>query len=113
MTDFLVVLTATNSKDEAQSIADALVRGRLAASVNVIGPMTSTYWWQGKVVTAEEWLCVVKTQKSCYEELEKLIKGIHSYEVPGVIALPVATGSEKYLEWILRETRLKGYNDEV
>jgi periplasmic divalent cation tolerance protein len=106
MTDFLVVLTATNSKDEAQSIADALVRGRLAASVNVIGPMSSTYRWLGKVVTAEEWLCVVKTQKSCYKKLEKLIKGIHSYEVPGVIALHVAAGSERYLEWMLRETRM-------
>jgi periplasmic divalent cation tolerance protein len=106
MTDFLVVLTATNSKDEAQRIADALVRRRLAASVNVIGPMSSTYWWQGEVVAAEEWLCVVKTQKGCYEELEKLIKGIHSYEVPGIIALPVVAGSESYLEWILRETRM-------
>ncbi len=108
MTDFLVVLTATNSKDEAQTIANALVSERLASSVNVIGPISSTYWWQGAIVTAGEWLCLIKTHKDCYDEIEQLIQATHSYEVPGIIALPIVAGSKSYLDWILHETRRDG-----
>ncbi len=108
MTDFLVVLTATNSKDEAQTIANALVSKRLASSVNVIGPISSTYWWQDAIVTAGEWLCLIKTHKDCYDEIEQLIQATHSYEVPGIIALPIVAGSKSYLDWILHETRRDG-----
>ncbi len=108
MTDFLVVLTATNSKDEAQTIANALVSKRLVSSVNVIGPISSTYWWQDAIVTAGEWLCLIKTHKDCYDEIEQLIQATHSYEVPGIIALPIVAGSKSYLDWILHETRRDG-----
>ena len=108
MTDFLVVLTATNSKDEAQTIANALVSKRLASSVNVIGPISSTYWWQDAIVTAEEWLCLIKTHKDRYNEIEQLIQATHSYEVQGIIALPIVASSKSYLDWILHETRRDG-----
>ncbi|HCJ33767.1 MAG TPA: cytochrome C biogenesis protein CcdA [Ktedonobacter sp.] len=105
MTDFLIILTNTNSKEEAQRIASVLVNQRLASSVNIIGPITSTYRWQDAIVNAEEWLCLIKTHKDRYNEIEQFIQATHSYEVPAIIALPVVAGSQSYLEWILHETK--------
>jgi periplasmic divalent cation tolerance protein len=104
MTDFLIILTNTNSKEEAQLIANTLVSQRLASSVNIIGPITSTYRWQDAIVNAEEWLCLIKTHKDRYDEIEQLIQATHSYEVPAIIALPIVAGSKSYLEWILHES---------
>ncbi|HEY6408163.1 MAG TPA: divalent-cation tolerance protein CutA [Ktedonobacteraceae bacterium] len=108
MTNFLIILTNTHSKDEAQNIANTLVSKRLASSVNIIGPITSTYWWQDTVVTAEEWQCLIKTHKDRYNEIEQLIQATHSYDVPSIIALPIVAGSKSYLDWILHETQKAG-----
>ena len=105
MTGYLIILTNTSSKDEAQRITNALMSKRLASSVNIIGPITSTYWCKDTIVTSEEWLCLIKTHEDRYNDIEQLIQSTHSYEVPSIVALPVATGSKSYLDWILRETR--------
>lgn len=63
MTEYIQVLTTTGSKDDAQKIASSAVGKRLAACVQILGPITSTYWWQGAMETAEEWLCLLKTRK--------------------------------------------------
>ena len=100
MTDKRIVLTTAGSKDEAGRIAAELVDRRLAACVNVLGPMNSTYRWQGKVETAEEFLLVIKTTAAALDRLRDAIHELHSYDLPEFVVLPIETGSEKYLSWI-------------
>ena len=104
MTDFIQVMTTIGSKQDAQKVANAIVGQRLAACVQVIGPITSTYWWQGAMETAEEWLCLIKTRQDLYERVEQAIRENHPYDEPEILALPVLAGSKSYLQWIVSET---------
>ncbi|HXH10892.1 MAG TPA: divalent-cation tolerance protein CutA [Alphaproteobacteria bacterium] len=103
--DYIQVLTATASRDDAQRIATALVELRLAACVQVIGPIASTYWWQGRVEQTEEWLCLIKSRRALYTGLEQAIRARHPYETPEIIAMPVVAGSPPYLHWLSQEVR--------
>ena len=101
MTDKIVVLVMCGSRKEARKIARVLVERRLAACVNEIGaPVRSVYRWKGKVETAKEFLLVIKTTKRRFAGLRDAVRELHSYEVPEIIALPMAEGSEAYLNWI-------------
>jgi len=100
MSDARVVLTTAGNREEAEKIANALVESEAAACVNIVGPITSIYRWQGKVENAAEFLLVVKTWGSAYERVEEMIRELHSYEVPECIALRVEKGSEQYLDWM-------------
>jgi len=103
MTDAIQVVTTAATKADAQAIATAVVGKRLAACAQVIGPITSTYWWQGKIETADEWLCIMKSRQDLYDELEQAIRQVHPYEVPEILAFPVVLGSQDYLEWMDHE----------
>jgi periplasmic divalent cation tolerance protein len=105
MAEFIQVMTAIGSRDDAQKIAESIVGKRLAACAQVIGPITSTYWWQGAMETTEEWLCLLKTRKDLYKELEQAIREVHTYDEPEILAIPVVDGSQSYLAWIEREVR--------
>ena len=107
MQEYIQVVTTVEKKEDAEKIAKALVEKRLAGCAQVVGPIVSTYWWQDNIETAEEWLCIIKSKKDLYEELEKCIKAIHSYEVPEILAMPVVTGSKDYLEWLGNELKKK------
>ena len=100
MSDARVVLTTAGNREEAEKIANALVESEAAACVNIVGPITSIYRWQGKVENAAEFLLVIKTWASAYERVEETIRELHSYEVPECIALRVEKGSEQYLDWM-------------
>jgi len=100
MTDKKIILSATGSRDEAQEIARALVERKLAACVNIVGPIQSVYRWQGAVETSEEFLLVIKTTASAYERVRDLIRLLHSYELPECVQLSIEDGLPKYLEWI-------------
>ncbi|MBV9690698.1 MAG: divalent-cation tolerance protein CutA [Ktedonobacteraceae bacterium] len=104
MTDFLEVHTTIDSQEAAQKIAEALVAKRLAACVQISGPITSTYWWQGKIEQAEEWVCTAKTRSELYDQLEQAIRDAHTYDVPEILAVPIAAGNQSYLDWIRHET---------
>lgn len=104
MTEFIQVTTAIDSKEGAQKIAQILVERRLAACVHVAGPITSTYWWQGKMEKEEEWTCTAKTQKELYGDVERTIREAHPYDEPEIVALPIVDGSQSYLDWIVAET---------
>jgi periplasmic divalent cation tolerance protein len=104
MSDFIQVIVATDSEDGAHEIAEALVTRRLAASCWVSGPITSRYWWKGVVEKAHEWVCTAKTRADLYIKVEQVIKEIHPYEVPGILAIPVEAGSQAYFDWINHET---------
>ena len=105
MTEFIQVTTAIDTEEQAQQLAEALVKHRLAACVHVFGPITSMYWWQGKMERAEEWICEAKTRRDLYEQVEKALKSLHSYDEPEIIATPIVAGSEGYLQWIQAETK--------
>lgn len=106
MAAIIEVHTTIDSHEAAQKIAEAIVSKRLAACVQVSGPITSTYWWQGKIEQAEEWLCTAKTRKELYNELEQAIREVHSYDVPEILAVDVVTGNIGYLDWVEQETRI-------
>jgi periplasmic divalent cation tolerance protein len=105
MNSYIQVTTTAGSKEQAQTIAQHLVEAKLAACVQIAGPITSTYRWQGKLETAEEWLCLIKTRESLYPELEMAIISLHSYETPEIVAVPIVQGSKEYLRWIDDETK--------
>ncbi len=103
MTDAIQVITTLANREEAQRLAHALVERRLAACVQVLGPVTSTYRWQGQVETAEEFICFIKTQFSHYAPLEAAIRELHPYDVPEILALPIVAGHQAYLDWLQGE----------
>lgn len=105
MTEYIQVTTTTETQADAQTIASAVVEKRLAACAQVIGPITSTYWWQGEIETTEEWLCVIKSKAALYEELERGIRAIHPYEEPEIIATQIVKGSQGYLAWLDENAR--------
>lgn len=105
MSDFIQVFTTAGSKENAQEIARALVERRLAGCVQIAGPIHSTYWWQGQVEEAEEYLCLIKAGSALYDELEAAIKEIHPYDTPEILAMPVAAGNPDYLQWLRTELR--------
>ena len=96
----LVVLSTVGTAADAERIGRALVDARLAACVNVLPAVTSIYRWKGKVETEEERLLVIKTRADRFEALREALVGLHPYEVPEVLALPVAGGHAPYLEWL-------------
>jgi periplasmic divalent cation tolerance protein len=102
--DYLQVTTTVGSKDEADALARELVEARLAACVQVLGPIASTYRWRGAVETAEEWLCLVKTTSSRFDALAAHLDAHHPYDVPELVATPVTAGSDAYLRWVTAET---------
>ena len=100
MTDYLQVTTTTGTRHDAEQIASELVSRRLAACVQITGPIASTFRWQGKVETAEEWMCTVKTSRAQLDSIQRVFDSIHPYEVPEVIATPIVDGSAAYLKWL-------------
>jgi periplasmic divalent cation tolerance protein len=103
MTEHIQVFTTTDTRESAEKIATELVNKRLAACTQVIGPLTSSYRWEGQLEKSEEWLCIIKTRMAKYGEVERFIKEIHGYDVPEILALPVVAGNQAYLEWLDRE----------
>jgi len=100
MKNYIQVVTTTEKKEDAQKIATDLVRKRLVACAQVIGPVSSTYWWREKIEEAEEWLCIMKSRKELYEQIEETLRRIHPYEEPEVLATPIVEGSRSYLAWL-------------
>lgn len=104
MKEAIVVFVTCGSEEEALKIAYLLVEKRLSACVNLISPIRSIYHWEGKIWDEKEWLLLIKTQSSKFEELEKEIKSLHSYKVPEIVALSISEGSNSYLNWIFEVT---------
>jgi len=101
--EYVQVFTTTAKREDAEKVARILVEKRLAGCVQTVGPIRSTYWWKGKIETAQEWLCFIKSEKRLYRELEKTIKDIHPYETPEITAAPLVEGSREYLKWLDQE----------
>jgi len=100
----IVVFITTVDKKQAEAIASALVERSIAACVNIVEGIDSLFRWQGKVDRQKECLMIVKSRKALMPKLIKLVKSLHSYDVPEIIALPIIAGEKKYLEWLDEST---------
>ncbi|MGH7905724.1 MAG: divalent-cation tolerance protein CutA [Candidatus Binataceae bacterium] len=99
-----LVLVTAEDEEQARKIAHTLVDERLAACVNILGPLRSVYLWQGAVHDEREQLLLIKSRAALYSKLERRIKQLHSYETPEIIAVPIAGGLRAYLDWIFAST---------
>ena len=100
MSSYIVILTTTANDDEAGRIARDLVDNRLAACVNIVGPVRSVYRWKDEVHDDREHLLVIKTVRERFEQIREHVGELHSYELPELIALPLEAGDENYLNWL-------------
>ncbi len=100
----LLVITNLPDLASAEKLAQALVEKRLAACVNMLAPCRSVYRWQGAVETAVEHPLLIKTTAARYEAVEGAIRSLHPYELPEIVAVPVAAGLPAYLDWVAAET---------
>jgi periplasmic divalent cation tolerance protein len=101
LTDKFVVLVTCSSAAEARRIAQAVVKARLAACVNILpGAVTSVYRWKGNVESARERMIMIKTSRKRFDKLRAAVEHLHSYDVPELVALPIVAGSPKYLGWL-------------
>jgi len=107
----IVVLVTTGSEEEAHSIADLLLNQRKAACVNIVARVDSLFWWQDKLDSAQECLLIVKTRASVLNEIVSLVKELHSYDIPEIIALPIIGGNQDYLEWVGKEVKQSAGDD--
>lgn len=103
MNDLLIVQTTAATREDANHLARTAVEERMAACAQVSGPIQSTFWWRGRIESGEEWLCFLKTDLAHFAALEALLKSRHPYEVPEIIATPIANASAAYAQWLKNE----------
>jgi periplasmic divalent cation tolerance protein len=104
--DAIVVFMTAANGEEATRLADMLVSARLAACVQIMPKLESVYRWRGQIERANEVLLIAKTAASKFEELEREVRALHSYETPEIVAIPIVAGSAAYLEWLFANTEL-------
>ncbi len=97
---WVLVLVTTQNKEEAERIAEDIVKNKLAACTNIVEEITSIYWWNNRVEKSSEALLIIKTKVTQLGKLVRRIKSLHSYEVPEIIALPIIGGYPDYLKWL-------------
>lgn len=100
MTEYIQVFTTTDTKENARQIAKRVVEKNLAACAQIIGPISSIFWWKNNINEEEEWLIIIKSKKNLYDDLEHAIMKVHKYEIPEILAVPVLAGAKSYLEWL-------------
>lgn len=97
---YVVVLVTAKDKKQAHKISASLIKAKLAACVNIVDKIDSIFFWAGKVDQAKESLLVIKSKKEKLPKIIKLVRSLHSYEVPEIIAIPIIAGDKPYLRWI-------------
>jgi len=97
---YIVVFITTDTLEEAQQISKVLVERKKVACVNIVPRVNSLFWWQDKPESVQESLLIIKTKASLLDKVTTLVKEIHSYDTPEIIALPIVGGNQDYLEWI-------------
>ncbi len=102
--DAIVIFCTVPTKDDAKKISNAIVSERLAACVSIVDKVHSVFSWNSELCNENEMLLIIKTRRELFDKIEAVIKALHSYNVPEIIALPVIVGSEDYLGWIAHET---------
>ncbi len=103
-TPALLVTCTVDAEERARELASALVEERLAACVQVLGPIASVYRWRGEVEAATEWLLLAKTTEARFPALRDVIVRRHPYELPEIVAVPITEGLPAYLRWVAEAT---------
>jgi periplasmic divalent cation tolerance protein len=103
MTDIILVVTTFEEKEEAQGLGSYLLKKRLIGCAQIMGPVDSQYWWQGKLESAKEYRLEMKSSQGLWKKLEKEILKKHSYQTPEIIATTVSAVSKDYEKWLLEE----------
>ena len=99
-TEFILVRTTSNDVAILQKIGRQLVLERLAACVQISGPLQSQFYWEGKIDMVEEWSCSVKTTRDAWQRVQQTIQEMHNYDTPEIVVVPIIDGSASYLNWI-------------
>lgn len=107
MNEVLLVITNLPDRITAERIAVSLVTERIAACVNVLAECASVYRWQGKIERASEVPLLIKTTRTAYPRLEAVLRELHPYDVPEIVALPATAGLPEYLNWVAHETKAR------
>ena len=107
MAEVVIVLTNLPDRAAAIKLAQDLVARRLAACVNVLADCASVFRWKGEIEQAAEVPVLIKTRAECYAEVEAAIRGLHPYELPEIVAVPVVRGLDRYLHWVAEETAVR------
>jgi periplasmic divalent cation tolerance protein len=97
---YIIVLMTTATKKEAENMARNLLNQRLIACANIVGPVSSLFWWKEKISQENEFLVLMKTSADLFKKLATAVKQMHSYEVPEIIAVSITKGEQSYLEWL-------------
>lgn len=100
MSDYIQIMTTTDDQAVARKVAQSLVEKRLAACVQVIGPVESTFSWEGSVKVVREFLCLAKSRIDLFALAEVAIREVHNYDVPEILSLKINEGSAEYLKWM-------------
>jgi periplasmic divalent cation tolerance protein len=98
--DYIAIFATCGSRKEADLIVMSLLKKRLVACGTIAGDVVSRFRWKGKIDKASEVLVILKTRRANFSMVEREVKRLHSYDVPEIIALPIAAGSAEYLDWI-------------
>ena len=104
MKKYIVIFVTCASKKEASKIANALLNKRIIACANIIGDVKSIFLWRGKVRNTVEILLIIKTTEKNFKKVQKIVRKLHSYEVPEIIGIPITSGDKDYLKWIDEST---------
>ncbi|MEX2174951.1 MAG: divalent-cation tolerance protein CutA [Pirellulaceae bacterium] len=105
------VVTTTAEQNDAEALAAAVLEKRLAACVQISGPIDSRYWWNGRLESAREWTLTMKTRRDLYAKLEKLLLASHPYDQPEILATPVVEISPGYLKWLCEQVKPQSPSD--
>lgn len=105
-TPYIIVLVTAPSLKEGERIAESLVKGRLAACVSIVPKVSSLYVWEGRLCKEEEILLVIKARARAFPRIDARVRGLHSYKVPEIIAVPITMGSRPYLAWLSGSTEM-------
>jgi len=98
--NLIMIMITSGSEQEAKTIIEKLLKNRLIACGNLIGPISSSFWWKDCIETSKEYLILLKSRNNLFNEIEREVLRLHSYEVPEIIVFPIIDGSKDYLKWI-------------
>ena len=101
----VAIFITVGTNEEAKKIANILLSQRKVACVNILSRVSSFFWWQDKLDSVQESLLIIKTKAELVDEIVGLVKEIHSYDIPEIIAVPIIGGNQDYLEWIGKEVK--------
>ena len=104
-TQLVIVVTTVTSHHDAEQLASQLLHAGLAACIQIDGPVTSHYQWDGAIQSSTEYRLMIKTGNACWQDLKEQLTALHPYEEPEILMLPVSDTTEGYLNWVIQHTR--------